>query len=122
MLRFLSVVLVVLSSLLLVASHQRASRLGDLYACYIICDAEASYADIDDFEQIDSDGFIDIISRAKLFHIAFEPQWIVNLYDDEGIRYHVYVSRSCRYMRIDSNYFKLSRHLSKRLLNILENI
>ena len=53
---------------------------------------------------------------------AFEPARQVNLFDDYGIRHSVYVSRSCHYLRIDSNYFKLKRSATNHLHHLLSSI
>jgi hypothetical protein len=104
---------------LLTSFQKRGPRLDEMYDTFIIVDAEAADYDEFEFEQIDHEEFIDIINRARLAYIAFEPAWQVNLFDDYGIRYSVYISKSCRYLRIDSNYFKLKRSASKRLQYLL---
>ena len=103
----------------LTSFQKRGPRLDEMYSLYIIVDAEASGYDDDEFEQIDYEGFLSAIHRARIAYIAFEPAWQVNLFDDDGIRYSVYVSKSCRFLRIDSNYFKLSKRATKRLKRIL---
>lgn len=103
----------------LTSFHKKAPRFGDLYECYIITDVEVSDYDADDYEQIDCEEFMSIIARAKKSHTGFEPAKEVNLYDDEGIRYRLYVSRSGRFFRIDSNYFRLNNRQAKRLLHIM---
>lgn len=94
-------------------------RLSDMYECHIITDVEVSVFGEDDFQQIESDDFMALVARGKRTYTPFEPAFQVNLYDDEGIRYCMYVSRSCRFLRIDSNYFKLSRGKAKRLKKIM---
>ena len=113
------------------SASRRPQRFDELYACYIIIDAEAaniasggddgqtSY-DEDIFEQIDYEDFLSLIRFAKLSDQAFEPAWQVNLFDDEGVRYRIYFSRSLRLFRIDSNYFQLSRRKGKRMRALLE--
>ncbi len=107
---------------LLTSFQKRGPRLDEMYSLYIIVDAEASGYDGDEFEQVDHEEFMSAISRARIAYIAFEPAYQVNLFDDYGIRYSVYVSRSCRYLRIDSNYFKLSRRAANRLHHLLSSI
>lgn len=104
---------------LLTSFQKRGPRLDEMYSLYIIIDAEASGYDNDEFEQIDYEDFLSAIHRARIVYIAFEPAFQVNLFDDDGIRYSVYVSRSCRYIRIDSNYFKLSKRAAKQLNRLL---
>ena len=104
---------------LLTSFQRRSPRLDEMYSLYIIVDAEASGYDNDEFEQIDYEDFLSSIHHAHIAYIAFEPAWQVNLFDDEGIRYSVYISKSCRFLRIDSNYFKLSKRAAKRLKRIL---
>ena len=94
-------------------------RFEDLYECYIIVDAEVSDYQGDDYEQIDYEDFLSSIRRARRAYISFVPAKEVRLYDDEGVRYMVYISKSCRFLRIDSNYFKLSKRQSKRLKYLL---
>ena len=53
---------------------------------------------------------------------TFEPARQVNLFDDYGIRHSVYISCTCRYLRIDSNYFKLKRSATNRLHRLLSSI
>ena len=43
----------------------------------------------------------------------------INLYDDEGIRYVIYLSRSCTLLRIDSNCFRFSARHARRLRRLL---
>ena len=117
--RFGKYVLLAVLLLALSSFQKRGPRLDDMYSLYIIVDAEASGYDDDEFEQIDYEEFLAAIQRARLAYIAFEPAYQVNLFDDYGIRYSVYVSRSCRFVRIDSNYFKLSKRASKHLRRLL---
>ena len=123
-LRFLCGLCLLMGALLLTltSSQRRGPHLDDIYSLYIIVDAEASGYDDDEFEQIDYEDFLSTIHRGRLAYIAFEPAWQVNLFDDYGIRYSVYVSRSCRFVRIDSNYFKLSKRASKHLRQILSSL
>ncbi len=107
---------------LLTSFQKRGPRLDEMYSLYIIVDAEASGYDGDEFEQIDYEEFLSSIRRARIAYIAFEPAYQVNLFDDYGIRYSVYVSRTCRYLRIDSNYFKLKRSAANRLHRLLSSI
>ncbi len=107
---------------LLTSFQKRGPRLDEIYSLYIIVDAEATGYDNNEFEQIDYEKLLSSIDRARIAHIAFEPAFQVNLFDDNGIRYSIYVSRSCRYLRIDSNYFKLSRRAAKRLHRLLARI
>ena len=101
------------------ASH-RKPRFDDLYECYVISDAEASYYDNpDEFEQIDYEELLDIVKHARYKPVAFERAWLINLYDDEGIRYNLSVSRSCRFVRVDANSFQLSRRGARHLEQIL---
>ena len=104
---------------LLLVVGSRTPRFHDLYECYIITDVEISPYQEDDYEQVDCEDFMDIIAHAKLWHTAFAVETEVNLYDDEGIRYKLYISRNCRYFRIDSNYFRLSRRNARRLKGII---
>lgn len=94
-------------------------RFEDLYACYIICDAEATGYDDDEYEQIDYEDFLNAIRRSRYKPVAFERAWQVHLFDDDGIRYTVYVSRSCRFVRVDADSFQLTRRAAKRLKTIL---
>lgn len=105
--------------LTLTSSQRRGPRLDEIYDTYIIVDAEAGGYYDDYFEQIDYEEFLSTINRAWLSDIAFEPAWQVNLFDDYGIRYSVYVSKSCRFVRINTNYFKLSKRASKKLHRLL---
>lgn len=114
--RFATIVMM----LAVVLTAGRTPRFGDLYDCYIIIDAEVAEYKTDDFEQVDCDDVMALVARARYANTAFLPRWQINLYDDDGIRYMLYVSKSCRFVRIDSNYFKLSRRDSKRLLKLLE--
>ena len=101
-------------------SFKLPPRFEDIYECYVITDAEASYYDNEDeFEQIDYEEFLDAVRRARYKPVAFERAWQVNLYDDDGIRYNLSVSRSCRFVRVDANSFQLSRRAAKRLKRIL---
>lgn len=109
--------LIVLLAGVLTAMQARAPRFGDLYEVYIITDVEFSEYRADDFEQIDCEEIMAVISKAKRDVMSFEPGWEMNLYDDEGIRYRLFLSRSCRFMRIDSNYFRLTRRQAKQLLH-----
>ena len=120
--RFVAVALLIALALTLTSSSKRGPRLDELYSLFIIVDAEASGYDGDEFEQIDYEEFLSSISRARIAHIAFEPAYQVNLFDDYGIRYSVYISRTCRYLRIDSNYFKLKRSAARRLHRLLNEI
>ncbi|MCR5193222.1 MAG: hypothetical protein K6D59_07955 [Bacteroidales bacterium] len=97
----------------------RAPRFGDMYDCYIICDAEVSPYSDEDYEQVDSDELMDILSTGRYSHTAFVPQWRILLYDDEGVRYRLYTGASCRHFRIDGNYFKLNRKQTKKLKRLL---
>ena len=65
--------------------------------------------------QLDRDEVLPLLAQAKYGHTAFEPAYELFLYDDEGVRYIVYVSSNCRHLRIDSNYFTLSRSRARRL-------
>jgi len=96
-------------------------RFEDLYECYIIVDAEVSDYQTDDYEQIDYEDFLSSIRRARRAYISFFPAKEVRLYDDEGVRYMVYISKNCRFLRIDSNYFKLNKRQSKRLKLLVVN-
>lgn len=90
-----------------------------MYDCYIIVDAEVSKYGEEDYDQVDCEELMDILARGRYAHVGFLPEWRVQLYDDDGIRYRVYVSRSCRFYRIDGNYFKLSHRNAKRLQRLL---
>ena len=94
-------------------------RFEDLYECYIIVDAEVSDYQADDYEQIDYEDFLSTVRRARRAYIGFVPAKEVRLYDDDGVRYMMYISKTCRFMRIDSNYFKLSKRQSKHLKYLL---
>ena len=110
--------LLLLAAAALLFTAGRPQRLGDIYDCYIIVDAEYS-CDGDDYYQVDYEELISTITRARRSYIAFEPKWQVNLFDDDGIRYFLYVSRTATYLRIDSNYFRLSRRQARRLRHLL---
>ncbi len=88
---------------------------SDLYECYIITDVEVSDYQENDYEQVDCEEFMAIIAKAKLAHTTFAVDKEANLYDDEGVRYKLYISRNCRYFRIDSNYFLLQKRYARRL-------
>ena len=108
-------VAVTLLTFLVAALESHVPRFVDLYDCYIITDVEVSDYQEDDYEQVDCEEFMAIISRAKLANTAFAVSKEVNLYDDEGIRYKLDLSRNCRYLRVDSNYFRLSKRNARRL-------
>ncbi len=94
---------------------KRKPRFEDLYECYIIVDVAYALAGEEDQEQLDRDEVLPLLAQAKYGHTAFEPAYELFLYDDEGVRYIVYVSSNCRHLRIDSNYFTLSRSRARRL-------
>lgn len=100
---------------LLTSFQKRGPRLDDMYSLYIIVDAEVSDYQGDDYEQIDYEEFLSAVRRARRAFVSFVPAKEVRLYDDEGVRYMMYISKSCRFLRIDSNYFKVSKRQSKRL-------
>lgn len=112
----LSVLLLLLSTAFTYGDASwRAPRFGDMYDCFIICDAEVSaYAD-EDYEQVDSDELMEILATGRYSHTAFVPQWRILLYDDDGVRYRIYIDASCRHYRIDGNYFKLKKKQAKRM-------
>ena len=114
------------------SQHKRTPRFGDMYDCYIIVDAEVSpyssysspqRSDLateiveveEEYEQVEYEDLMDILKRGRYVHAGFLPAWRVQLYDDDGVRYRLYVSRSCRFFRIDGNYFKLSYNNAKKL-------
>lgn len=116
-----------------------APRFGDMYDCYIIVDAEVSpysyyrtpeRSDLvtevvemeEEYEQVDYEELMGILIRGRYVHAGFLPAWRVQLYDDEGVRYRVYVSKSCRFFRIDGNYFKLSRQNAKKLQRLFGSV
>lgn len=103
----------------LTSFQKRAPRFEDLYECYIITDVEVSDYQMDEFDQVDYEEFMSLIARAKRDYISFVPAKEVNLYDDDGIRYRLYINKSCRYFRIDGNYFKLNKARSRRLKELL---
>lgn len=103
-----------------------------MYDCYIIIDAEVSpystyrlpersdlatgIVEVDEeYEQVDYEELLDILIRGRYVYSGFLPAWRLQLYDDEGVRYRIYVSKSCRFFRIDGNYFKLPRRQAQRL-------
>lgn len=96
-------------------------RFHDLYECYIITDVEVASTEEEeeDYEYVDRDDFMSIICRARKSYVAFEPAYVCNLYDDEGIRYTLYISHNCTYFRIDSNYFRLSNRQARALKQML---
>lgn len=96
------------------------TRFEDFYECYIIIEVESSPYLADEFEQIDCEDFMSIIARAKWGHNAFTPAFELNLYDDEGVRYKLYFSKSCRFFRIDSNYFRLSKRQARLIKSMLD--
>ena len=104
---------------MLMFTSSSVPRFEDLYDCYIIVDAEVSDYQADDFEQIDYEEFLSTVRRARRAYIGFVPAKEVRLYDDEGVRYMMYISKTCRFMRIDSNYFKLNKRQSKRLKHLI---
>lgn len=114
---------------------KRAPRFGDMYDCYIIIDAEVSpysmyrsqeRSDLvteiveveENYEQIDYEELMDVLERGRFVYAGFLPAWRLQLYDDEGVRYRIYVSKSCRFFRIDGNYFKLTRNQAKKLKSL----
>lgn len=105
--------------LLLLCAAAKHNRFGDIYDCFVIIDAEVSERGAD-YEQVDYEELLSIVSHARLHYISFEPRWQVNLYDDEGVRYHLYVSRNGTFLRIDSNLFRLSSRKAKKLRKLLE--
>lgn len=126
--------LVAVVALLSLSSMQlsRWLRFGDMYDCYIIVDAEVSpyssyrtpeRSDLiseiveveEDYEQVDYEELMSILARGRYVHAGFLPAWRLQLYDDDGVRYRIYVSKSCRFFRIDGNYFKLSYRQAQRL-------
>lgn len=112
--------LLLVALLPLVSSQHSRPRFEDLYECYVITDAEASYYDNEDeFEQIDHEELLDAVRRARYKPVSFERAWRVNLYDDDGVRYNLAVSRSCRYVRVDANSFQLTRRSARRLQRLL---
>lgn len=130
----LSGVLLTLTS----STKRRAPRFGDMYDCYVIVDAEVSPYSVyraqersdlateiveveEEYEQVDYEELMDILARGRYIHVGFLPSWRIQLYDDDGVRYRVYVSRSCRFFRIDGNYFKLSRKQSQKLKMLFGN-
>jgi len=98
---------------------RRADRFGDLYECYIITDVEVSEYTVDYYEEVDCEDFMRILARGRKEYISFYPAWEANLYDDDGIRYKIYISQSGTFFRIDSDSFRLSKRLRNRLLNII---
>ncbi|MBO7488814.1 MAG: hypothetical protein J6T88_00900 [Bacteroidales bacterium] len=112
---FLFSLLLLPMALMLTSSSEQVPRFEDLYECYIIVDAEVSDYQGDDYEQIDYEEFLSAVRRARRAFVSFVPAKEVRLYDDEGVRYMMYISKSCRFLRIDSNYFKVSKRQSKRL-------
>lgn len=126
--------LVAVGALLSLSSMQlsRWLRFGDMYDCYIIVDAEVSpyssyrtpeRSDLateiveveEEYEQVDYEELMDILERGRFVYAGFLPAWRLQLYDDDGVRYRIYVSKSCRFFRIDGNYFKLSYRQAQRL-------
>lgn len=105
--------------LLLGSSTRRNNRFEDNYDCYIIVDVEISPYGEDDFEQIDCDLFMETIARGKHVPIAFRPDYEATLYDDDGVRYKLYISKSCTYFCVGSDCYKLSRARRKRLQSII---
>ena len=118
--------------------QKRTPRFGDMYDCYVIVDAEVSPYSVyrapersdlatetveveEEYEQVDYEELMDILARGRYIHAGFLPSWRIQLYDDDGVRYRVYVSRSCRFFRIDGNYFKLSRKQSQKLKMLFGN-
>ena len=129
--------LVAVGALLSLSSMQlsRWLRFGDMYDRYIIVDAEVSpyssyrtpeRSDLateiveveEEYEQVDYEELMDILERGRFVYAGFLPAWRLQLYDDDGVRYRVYVSKSCRFFRIDGNYFKLSRRNAKKLQHL----
>ena len=117
--RLLLMALAALLLLGLTSSTKRVPRFEEMYECYIITDVEVSDYQADDFEQVDYEEFMSAIARARRAYIGFVPAKEVNLYDDDGVRYRMYISASYRFFRIDSNYFKLSCSQARRLKNLI---
>ena len=116
--RFFAIPLLAFFATLMFTSSS-VPRFEDLYECYIIVDAEVSDYQADDFEQIDYEEFLSTVRRARRAYIGFVPAKEVRLYDDEGVRYMMYISKTYRFMRIDSNCFKLNKRQSKRLKHLI---
>lgn len=104
---------------LLTSSSRRQQRFEDFYECYIIVDAEVADYGSDDYEQVDYEILLGLVSRARHVPIAFHPAKQVNLYDDDGIRYNLYISHSCAYVSVDSDTFRLSRHNRRALKRLI---
>lgn len=130
---YITILLSVIAMVLFSSMYmKRAPRFGDMYDCYVIVDAEVSpysmyrtpeRSDLateiveveEEYEQVDYEELMDILARGRYVHAGFLPAWRLQLYDDGGVRYRIYVSRSCRFFRIDGNYFKLPRRQAQRL-------
>ena len=104
---------------LLAVSGSKTPRFGDLYDCYIIADVEASLYEDDNFYLVDSEEVMTIVEHARKGYLEFVPRYQLNLYDDEGIRYVIYLSRTCTLLRIDSNCFRFSARHARRLRRLL---
>ncbi len=101
-------------------SQRRVPRFEDFYECYIITDVEISDYGAGEYEQIDCDEFMDLVARARYYRKgAFFPDKELNLYDDEGVRYKLYLSRSRTLFRVDSDCFRLTRSQRRQLQQLL---
>jgi len=98
---------------------RRADRFDDLYECHIITDVEVSEYTADYYEEVDRDAFMGILARGRHEYVSFYPAWEANLYDDDGIRYKIYISKSGAFFRIDSDCFRLPKRLRGRLLHLI---
>lgn len=113
-------ILVTLAAVLLLGSTtRRHQRFEDNYDCFIIVDVEVSPYGEDEFEQIDCDIFMETIARGKHVPIAFRPDYEANLYDDDGVRYKLYLSKSCTYISVGSDTYKLSKSRRKTLHDLI---
>ena len=109
--------------LLTLTSFQRhAPRFDEMYECHIITDAEVTLYGEDDFEQIDSEEIMAAIAHGRRVGVTFRPRYLVHLFDDDGIRYKLYISKSGFYVSVDSNTFKLSRFRRNQLLRLLPTV
>ena len=101
-------------------STRRAARFEDMYECHIITDIEVSEYTADDYEEVDCEALMHLLARGRFRYISFYPAWEANLYDDEGIRYKLYISKSGTFFRVDSDCFQLSTRRRNKLLRLLE--
>ncbi len=90
-----------------------------MYECRIITDVEVSEYGVDEYEQVECDDFMRVIAKGRHEQLSFYPAWEANLYDDDGMRYKIYISQTGTFFRIDGDSFRLPRRLRNNLLYVI---